>query len=127
FKYVVKGSIVKVFFSYTAKAKSFDSAYKQFKRDIKNGEIISVKILPSENLKKCWKHLKNRWEAVGNLKEINEQILCEFGKANVVLEFLSLGERNKRQQKEVSKVIDFNSLRFKINGNVVYGNKGTED
>lgn len=67
------------------------------------------------------------WEAVGNLKEINEQILCEFGKANVVLEFLSFGERNKRQQKEVSKVIDLNSLRFKINGKVVYGNKGTED
>ena len=40
------------------------------------------------------------WEAVGNLKEINEQILCEFGKANVVLEFLSLGERNKRQPKK---------------------------
>lgn len=73
FKYVVKVSIVKVFFSYTAKAKSFDSAYKQFKRDIKNGEIISVKILPSENLKKCWKHLKNRWEGVKSERNNNNR------------------------------------------------------
>lgn len=73
FKYVVKGSIVKVFFSYTAKAKSFDSAYKKFKRDIKEGEIISVKTVPSENLKKGWQCLKNRWGGVKSERNNNNR------------------------------------------------------
>lgn len=73
FKYVVKVSIVKIVFRYTAKAKSFDSAYKQFKRDIKKGEITSVKTVPSENLKKACQCLKNRWEGVKSERNNNNR------------------------------------------------------
>ena len=67
------------------------------------------------------------WDYAGNGKEINEQILCEFGKVKIVLEVLSFSERNERQLTQLSKMFDVNSLWLKVNGRIIYGNKGTED
>ena len=54
-RYVIKDMKIKTICSYVIEAKDFDSAYKQFKKDIKNGKIISVKIVNLNNLKKSWK------------------------------------------------------------------------
>ena len=67
------------------------------------------------------------WDYAGNGKEINEQILCEFGKVKIVLEVLSFSERNERQLTQLSKMFDVNSLWLKVNGRIIYGNKRTED
>ena len=51
FRYVITGTINKVIYYSTVTAKNFDNAYKDFKKNNKNCEIISVKIINTENLK----------------------------------------------------------------------------
>ena len=51
FRYVVTGTINKVIYQFTATAKNFETAYKEFKKHNKNCEIISAKIINMQNLK----------------------------------------------------------------------------
>lgn len=51
FKFVITGTTNKVIYQFITIAKNFDSAYKDFKKNNKNCEIISVKIINIQNLK----------------------------------------------------------------------------
>ena len=60
FRYIVKNIPTRTVFLYNTKADNFDNAYKNFKKDIKNSDVLSVRRLDLNNLKKAWAKIKRR-------------------------------------------------------------------
>ena len=52
FRYVLKHTNIRTICSYVVETENFDKAYRRFKKEIKDGEITSVKIVNLKNFKK---------------------------------------------------------------------------
>lgn len=62
---------------------------------------------------------------IENLDEICEQIYCEFGIVNIEIQIPSEREQFECWQKMNN--VDVSNVYIKLNGEIVYGNKRTED